>query len=252
MDLSFSKKQRTSSRQLRFSQNSRVIHNRTPSEMPSAVRFLYLNIRHKTYATPPSNKVISHASSNSQNLGPGKYNIPSLCPSQSFEFSKAPRFEQEKVLDILNRQASRKKLQFSRQIEINKLISFETPETKRAKSRESARSHKIRAEVVKITRENIMQSNKITKENALKEKYIKIEYVKRKDEIKEIKKSWIALNFFIGSVFILKTFIRKRKALRKKISKNYKILQQATKCIGRIIILAKRIRQRKATSVRCI
>ena len=160
----------------------------SPSPMPSSsVRFMYMNVNHKRYITAPSNKKISNTTSTSYNVGPGKYSIQDINQGPSFEFSKVPRFNNDKLLDLLHRQSSRQKFRIHEKIDFNKDLSKVTPIEKFKRIKESAMKRKIKAEIIKITRDNIVKQKKELTESMIKEKYEKIEYRKRIIEIRGIK-----------------------------------------------------------------
>lgn len=243
MEISSSRRTRTP---MRHNNSSISIRNCTPIEAPPSVRFLYLNIRPRSYATAPSTKVISYKSSGSTGLGPGKYEIQNLSKAPSFEFSKVPRFGEESVFELLSRAASRQKTRRKGQIDINKILSFESPNAKRKKAEELMKKKKIKLEIVKLTRDNILRNKKVMTEETIREKHKKSEYIKRKKEIKNIKITWIVMNCAVGVAFVIKKFIKNRKVLRNRVSKLYKVLQQVVRCVGRIRIILKDNRRKKA------
>lgn len=204
------------------------------------IRFLYMNVRNKSYIVRPSKKVNALQTATSFNLGPGKYNPKVHQNSTSFEFSKAPRFGNDKLEILLNRIPSK-----------SKLFKHTASEEKIPKKirKISVRAKKIQADITKLTNQNIKSTEKELKEEKFKEKFKKVVYRKRITEIAEIKKSWIAFFCTIGIGFSISSYINNRKRLRFRIFTHISRLRQVIMVIGKIRIKAKKIRKRKALKV---
>ncbi|OMJ71067.1 hypothetical protein SteCoe_30824 [Stentor coeruleus] len=215
-------------------------------ERPASVKFLYMNIRNKSYVIAPSKKKFSHISSTSESVGPGKYNINSHSRGPSHEFSKVPRFEKSAAYDYLARVPSFGRIKLTEKIEYNKDLSRLTTKQQVQKRQKSSELKKIKAEIIKIAHTNILKHKKEVHENKIKEKYKRIEYNQKLGEIKEIKKTWVTLKSALGMIFILKVFIKNKKNLRIRIFSMLKKFQQIARCIGKMRLILKNFRKNRA------
>ena len=211
-----------------------------PSATSADIRFLYMNVRKKSYIVRPSKKVNALQTATSFNVGPGKYNPKLHQNSTSFEFSKVPRFGNDRLDLILNRIPSKSKL-FKQTASEEKL-----PKKNR---KVSVRAKQFQADLTKLTSHNIKLTEKEQKEEKFKEKFKKVVYRRRITELAEIKKSWIAFFCTIGVGFCISSFVNNRIRLRGRIFTHISRLRQVIMVIGKIVIKAKKIRKRKALKV---
>lgn len=218
-------------------------------ERPVSVRFMYMNIRNKSYVVAPCNKIVSHSSSTSESVGPGKYNISSHSRGPSHEFSKVPRFEKNTAYDYLTRVSSFSRIKLTEKIEYNKDLSRLTPKQQVQRRKKNSQLNKIKAEIIKIAHTNIVKQKKEVHENKIKEKYKRIEYKQKLGEIKEIKKTWITLKSALGMIFVLKIFTKNKKNLRIRIFSMLKKFQQIARCIGKMRLILKGFRKNRAIKV---
>ncbi|OMJ90697.1 hypothetical protein SteCoe_6871 [Stentor coeruleus] len=218
-------------------------------ERPSSVRFMYMNIRNKSYVVAPSTKIVSHSSSTSENVGPGKYNVSSHSRGPSYEFSKVPRFEKNTAYDYLTHVSSFGRIKLTEKIEHNKDLSRLTPKQQVQRRQKNSQLSQIKAEIIKIAHTNILKHKKEVHETKIKEKYKRIEYKQKLGEIKEIKKTWITLKSAFGMIFVLKTFTENKKNLRIRIFSMLKKFQQIARCIGKMRLILKGFRKNRAMKI---
>jgi hypothetical protein len=252
MKTAFTEDTRNSIGNLRDHSKSRAEIYESQIGIPSSVRFSYLNNRPKSYAIVPSTKVFSRATSTSHNLGPGKYSIKDSNPGPSFEFSKASRFSKDSIIQFMSRRSSKRLIKSKEKLEVNKNLSQFTPIEKSKKMIEIAKKNKVKAEIIKITKFNIIKEKQDLREQKIKEKYMRLELRKRIGEIREIKISWILLKCIVGCAYVIRNYINNRTSLRKRTALWIKKLQQLVICIGKIRIILKRNRKKKAIKVKNI
>lgn len=203
------------------------------------IRFMYMNVRNKSYVVRPCKKTYALQTSTSFNVGPGKYNPKVHQNSTSFEFSKVPRFGNDKIGFVLSRILSKSKIIKNSSEE--KLVKKDRKITVRAK--------KMKADIVKITKIHIKSSEKEEKSEKFREKFKKAEYRKRIPELAKIKKSWIAFFSTIGIAFSISSYIKNRKNLRYRTQLNIGKLSRIIQVIGKIQIKLRKFRQIKAIKV---
>ncbi|OMJ77711.1 hypothetical protein SteCoe_22614 [Stentor coeruleus] len=214
------------------------------------LKYLYLSSRPKNvFGAQPSNKVISNRPSTGANLGPGKYNVVRHSPTPSFEFSKTPRFCLDNdfpIKTIFHRITDKEKQEILNRIEKNKGLAAIPPNIKYKLEKEKAHKKKVRATVTKITQQQIYLEQKHKKQEILKDKFRKFNYRMNMPEVLKIRISWILLNIGIGTVTVLRTLIKNRKKLRARSIKLLLWFKQVCTCIGKIVILRKKMKYLKA------
>jgi hypothetical protein len=212
------------------------------------IKFLYLNIRNKSYIIRPQNKLSSSRPGTSHNVGPGKYNPREQRKVEVHEFSEVPRFDKDRIEFMLKKTPSKAKISTINRTDSSRDFILAYEKTKFRKK--PAKIQKIKAEIVKVTKANIDLLAKEQKEVKLKEKFKKLEYRRRISEIAEIKKAWLGIFCTFGVGFDVYRFLKNRKRLRMRIFKQVGRLSMIILAVGKVLSKVKVYRRRKAFRVR--
>ncbi|CAG9320349.1 unnamed protein product [Blepharisma stoltei] len=239
---------------------SMAIHQKNSSKvsfssfrMGSPIKFQYLNIRPRSsYVTAPSTKRIAPPDSTSSHLGPGRYNHEVHDSGPSFEFSRDARFQERTnfsydISHLLKHKQPSEAI--SKRIEENKDLRQYEPRKKLERAKSLSQRRKTRGDIAKQTKYCILQSIKTERKDRLDEKFKKFELRMRKNEVFQVRLSWISVISLFGSATIMRYKLKKKIILRRRVMSSLKWLRQISKCVGKFVILGKKIRRLRANRI---
>ena len=213
--------------------------------------------RRSSYATRPSTRCIVQQSPTGVALGPGRYSLSKSFDSPSFEFSKSERFDNSDCLAKyfnLKKVTNEEKEKIHKRIEKNKETAMLSKEERQEIMKKIIEKRNIRTEVAKITRKHVNEVQIKKKVQKTYDKFRKFEYrmrmsVRFKQEIKEMKKTWMVLAAYVTITSSLKYQIILKKALRFRSHKHLKRFQFSVKFIGKMLRIHRHLKYFKGMRV---
>ena len=203
----------------------------------------------KSECQSPTMKSRSRTPIHKHNCSPHSCNLVLPRPQgPSFDYCTG-RFSKIELPMIKKKLTKLQTIQIRKRIELNKDYLKLLPTQKLELAKQSAAKNKLRGEITRLTKNNIIIQRKKTMQVMLNLKEKKYEFRKKNYEIVNIKQCWINLYCSIGISYIISNFIKNRLKLRKRSENQLIWLQQICKCIGKIIIKLKQNKEIRTLKV---
>ena len=228
-----------------------------PSKSPKAIAKSSASIKSKVLPLDHSKLSLDFVPSNPQlKLGPGCYpHIPELTPITN-TFSRTPRFgynptEKVKMLlthrIITNPEKDRMKVIEKR----NRDLKQYSPEAKALRLERSAEMRRSKLSRLSSSKKVMDTRNKQQKLDKMSQKAEKLQIRLKKKEHSVIVKNWVTLISLIGALYVSKCRISSRTKLKQRTDKQWVLIVQVSRVVGKIRVLVHNIRVNRLRNV-CI
>ena len=147
------------------------------TELINPIDLTFFNINPRTFFIAPSNRITLNKKSFRSGIRTGKYKTAGHTPSNSFEFSRTPRFSESGALNQIHfkKLTEKDKEEINIRIDKNKEIAI-LPQSVKAKiAHQKAIRHADRGKIARVTKNYIYKELQSEKRSILSEKFIKYE-----------------------------------------------------------------------------
>jgi len=181
----------------------------------------------------------------SRSLGPGKYPTSTHSKTPSFKFSNLPRFQDSQNTHFFvfkNKNKSFEIIQKNKKLEdLNPIRRKEISEQKRKEKSFREFHNKEKARIKRTLIKN-------QREQKIKEKFRKLEIRQNLAEYTLVKRSWVVFACVFAANNRIKTKLKDKKALLKRIGNRIRCLKVNCMVLGKLKIKLKQVRVKRAWS----